>query len=583
MQELSLAQRQRLLAVARGESPADLFLRGGTVVNVYSGELLPAHVAVAEGRIAYVGMSEQAIGPDTRVVDLAGRYVAPGFIEAHTHPWVMYNPVSMVEGLLPLGTTLACCDNLNFYLTMGAAGCERIFNATADLPMRLRWVVRPTSQSELPDEDSVFAPERLAPLLAHPAVVATGETPRWTAIQAGHPRVLSVLAEARRLGKRNDGHTSGASYERLNTLVAAGVSSCHEAITAEQALDRLRLGLWTLLRHSSLRPDLPELLPLLTRSGLDTRRIILTVDGPSPGHIADVGYLDEMLRQVVAAGVPPVQALQMVTLNPATFLGLDEEVGGIAPGRLADLVVLPDLEQFRPDEVYVGGRLVAAAGRLTAALPAVDWAGLGAVCELAPGDWLHHPELYVPQPLAGESYPVIEFISNVITRGSELALPAGTPLPDDLVYGALVERHGRWVTRTLVRGFATQLEGMASTYNTSNDLLVLGRDPRAMARAAARVRELGGGIVLATADAVTWEVPLPVCGLMVAGSFAEALAQYRELVRQVQAAGFPFHDILYALCFLACDFLPGWRLTPRGLLDVRSGQIVQAACSTTGV
>ncbi|HUD99265.1 MAG TPA: amidohydrolase family protein [Bryobacteraceae bacterium] len=170
----------------------------------------------------------------------------------------------------------------------------------------------------------------------------------------GDACVLEGIAHARALGKRADGHTAGASYEKLNAIAAAGISACHEAITAREVMDRLRVGLWTMLRHSSLRPDMPELARAITGMRADTGRLMLTVDGPAPGFIAQAAFIDEALRRAVAAGVAPVTAIQMATINPATYYHMDEEVGGIAPGRRADLVLLPDLEHFRPVRVACG-------------------------------------------------------------------------------------------------------------------------------------------------------------------------------------------------------------------------------------
>jgi adenine deaminase len=558
-----MPNRQHLVAVARGDAPADRLIRGARVVNVYSGEILEANVALAAGRIAYVGPRQPAAHD---ILDAAGLYLTPGWIEPHGHPWLLYNPVSMVEGILPGGTTLVFNDDLFFYLQAGPDGFARMLDALRGLPVRYRWLVRLLSQSQWNGEAAEFALDKLRPLLALPEVAGTAELTRWPEVMRGNPCVLEGIAHARALGKRADGHTAGASYEKLNAIAASGIGACHEAITARDVMDRLRIGLWTMLRHSSLRPDMPELARAITEMGADTRRLMLTVDGPAPGFIAHGGFIDEALRRIVAAGVPPVTAIRMATINPATYYHMDEEVGGIAPGRLADLVLLPDLERFRPVRVIANGVDVFHEGRLSIDLPTLDWDALGMRPRFAPAthaclqpDW---------QPPA--NLPVIEFVSNVVTRAGGFHPWQDGAVPEGLALAVLLDRGGRWAVPCWLRGFAPALQALATTYNTTTHLLVIGRHLPAMRRAAETVTGLGGGI--ATADG--WQFALPIAGMMSPEPFAATVRAQTDLEQRTGAAGFPFGDILYALLFLTCDFLPGWRLTPRGVLDVKTGEIV---------
>ena len=558
-----MPNRQHLVAVARGDAPADRLIRGARVVNVYSGEILEANVALAAGRIAYVGPRQPAAHD---ILDAAGLYLTPGWIEPHGHPWLLYNPVSMVEGILPGGTTLVFNDDLFFYLQAGPDGFARMLDALRGLPVRYRWLVRLLSQSQWNGEAAEFALDKLRPLLALPEVAGTAELTRWPEVMRGNPCVLGGIAHARALGKRADGHTAGASYEKLNAIAASGIGACHEAITARDVMDRLRIGLWTMLRHSSLRPDMPELARAITEMGADTRRLMLTVDGPAPGFIAHGGFIDEALRRIVAAGVPPVTAIRMATINPATYYHMDEEVGGIAPGRLADLVLLPDLERFRPVRVIANGVDVFHEGRLSIDLPTLDWDALGMRPRFAPAthaclqpDW---------QPPA--NLPVIEFVSNVVTRAGGFHPWQDGAVPEGLALAVLLDRGGRWAVPCWLRGFAPALQALATTYNTTTHLLVIGRHLPAMRRAAETVTGLGGGI--ATADG--WQFALPIAGMMSPEPFAATVRAQTDLEQRTRAAGFPFGDILYALLFLTCDFLPGWRLTPRGVLDVKTGEIV---------
>jgi len=572
-------EHARLVETARGDRPADLFVRGGTIANVYSGEFYEGNVAVTAGRIAYVGEGERAAGPDTEIIDAKGMIVAPGYIEAHFHPWVLYNPVSLVEGVLPLGTTTIVADNLFFFMQMGHEGFAKMAGDLRDLPLQYLWMVRLTSQATFPGEEEMFALDNVEPLLRRDDVLGTAEVTRWPALAAGDPALISSIRKAKSLGKIVDGHTGGASESRLQPVAAAGIDADHEAITKEEVLNRLRLGIWTMLRNSSLRPDLPELLRSITENGISTQRLIMTTDGPSPEFLAEHGLVDGMLRVAVDNGVVPMQALQMVTINPATLFRIDGQVGGIGIGRRADLLLLPDLKSFRPETVISRGRVVAERGELRVPLPDVEWDSYGSRPHFDPDLDLGDPALY-PQERSQAEVPVIHLRSAVITERKDARVRSenGLVVPDgDALHAALIDREGAWISRAFVSGFAPKLDGLASTYNTTTHLLVLGKRPKSIARAAWRVRELEGGIVVVEGDKVTFETALPVAGMMSGLPFAEVVELNRRLSRAVAKAGYEHHDILYTLLFLTCDFLPALRLTPLGLLDVKSSETLAAA------
>ena len=238
-------ERRKLLETARGERPADLFIRGGAIANVYTGELLSGNVAVSDGLVAYVGRSEHAVGPQTRIIDADGMIVGPGYIEAHTHPWVLYNPVSLAEGILPLGTTTVVADNLFFYMQMGPEGFAAMADDLRKLPLTYLWVARLASQASFPGEAEMFALDKIRFLLERDDMVGTAEVTRWPALTAGDPTLLSGISAAESMGKISDGHTGGASEARLGEVVVSGIDADHEAITREEVLNRLRLGLWT--------------------------------------------------------------------------------------------------------------------------------------------------------------------------------------------------------------------------------------------------------------------------------------------------------------------------------------------------
>jgi adenine deaminase len=311
----------------------------------------------------------------------------------------------------------------------------------------------------------------------------------------------------------------------------------------------------------------------------------MTTDGPHPAFIEKEGFVDGLVRQAVELGVPVMSAIQMVTLNAATYLRLDDYIGGIAPGRRADLLILPNLVDFRPDLVIASGEVVAENGNLKVSLPEIDWNrySLREPFIFSKSD-LENPDLYrYPHTSSIDPVPVIHFRSNVITQRKDMELPSVNGYADlseqeGLVYAALINRNGQWVTKGILEKFADRLDGMASTYNTTTDMLAVGRNPEAMAKAAARVHEMGGGIAIVDGHEVVLEIPLPLTGMMTTDpSFDVAVEYHNKLLSAMQERGFPFHDILYTLLFLTCDFLPGLRLTPFGLYEVKTDEILLAS------
>ncbi|MBE2316186.1 adenine deaminase [Solirubrobacter sp. CPCC 204708] len=524
-------------------------LVGATIADVYTGTWIRANVEFDDGVITYVGPR----APACEATDITGKLLVPGYIEPHTHPWCLYSPASLLEVAVPDGTTTLVYDNLFFFLSHGVDGLRRIVEQMRAAPAHIRWVARISPQSAYPDEAERFAIDVIEPMLSWPEVVASGEITNWMSVARGEPRVAAGIAAARAARRRVEGHNAGASYDRLNELSLAGISADHEAITAEEALSRLRLGMWTMLRQSSLRPDLPALLDGLRDVRGGARRLMLTTDGATPSFYEEHGVIGGALRIASERGVEPMRALQMATIDPATFLGLDERLGGIAPGRAATFNVLPEVGEWRPETVYVRGEVVAREGRLCGPPPRIDWpAGPGLVA----------PDASLFAPLTGVQ-PVARYESAVINRRVDRAVE-----PDD-VHAVLVGRDGAWAAKGVVENFL-DVDGFATTATTSLELLVVGRDPAAMARAAARVAELGGGFAFDGG----WSAPLEVDGLISAGTFDTTVAIDSRLSDEMRRAGYPFHDPLYSLLFASGDFLPELRVTPSGLLEVKSRTVL---------
>jgi adenine deaminase len=536
--------RRRLARVAGGLEPADLALHGGLVLNVFTGRLSPMSIGIAEGRIAWVG---EPPAPARAEIDLGGRTVVPGLIDPHCHVDMLCTPTAFVRAAAERGTTTAVVDTYTLTTFLDDAALAPVMDALERMPMKAFWGLRPSTGAGRAGDDPALPAERLRRLRARETVMGCGELTAWRALLDGEPRIAGFVDEVIDAGLRVDGHLPGASPATLARLAAAGITSDHEAITGEELAARIEVGMWTMVRHSSLRRDGVELGREIVARGLPTGRLMLTADGLLPQDLVD-GHLDAVVRRVVEGGVDPVEAVRMATINPATYLGFDAHIGSITPGRCADLLVVDELESFRPQRAMCDGRFVDPDAPYE---DPVDWGSMTLPMREAP---------LTAQALveACEGAPPIR-LQGVIARLDEDADAAARR-----TYVAVVARDGSAIAGTTTRDYG--VPAIATSVTSPVDLLLIGTDPEAMVDAYRRVVRMGGGLA-----SPAGEVALPTFGHLRPGPIPELARALRDFEAGAGLApdGVPF---AYQTLFLTMAALPGICLTPEGMLDVRSGR-----------
>jgi adenine deaminase len=559
------APLSRRLAVARGDEPADLVIRGGKVLSVFTREWLAADVAVVDGWIAGLGAYE-----GHEEIDAGGRYVVPGFIDAHMH---LESSKLLVDEfarlVLPFGTTAVVADPHEIANVLGTDGVHWLLDATAGLPLDVYFMASscvPASQFESPRRE--LTPGDLASLLRRRRVIGLAEMMNFPGVVGGAPSELAKLA----LAQHVDGHAPGVLGRSLQAYAAAGIRSDHEAYSVEEGRERLRAGMWLLIREGSAARNLQALLPLLAEYG--PGRIAFCTDDREPEHIADDGHINSMVRDAVAFGISPEDALVAATHSAATWHGL-HVLGAVAPGYRADLLVLPDLDAFVPDVVLKGGK------------PAAE------IPQAEVPDWVRHtvrigafgPEMF-RVPWSGGSARVIGIVPGQIVTDSlvdEPTLHAGEALAvveRDLAKIAVIERHlgtGR-VGLGFVRGFGLERGAIASTVaHDAHNVVVVGMNDASMAAAVRRLANRGGGIVVVDGADVLAELPLPVAGLLSDAPLDEVVAASRAVIEAARSLGCTLDAPFQHLAFLALSVIPSLKLTDRGLVDVDRFELVPLA------
>jgi adenine deaminase len=576
-----VADRAHLMRVALGEAPADLLVTGGTVLNVYTEEWLRVDVAVAGERIAAVRPDLAGLaGPDTERLDATGQVVVPGFVEGHTHADQLVTVPEFLREAIPRGLTTLITEMGQPAAALGAAGARWFCGMLRAQPIHA-WATAPVIAYLTTDDGAgqpVIGEAEMAELLEAPEILGLGEV-YWHRLLPEPGRLLPLIERARRLGKTVEGHSAGARGAKLDAFAAAGVGSDHEPITVAEAVELLRRGLTVLIREGSIRREL-DTLAAIREAGVSLRRLALASDGLWPPDLLARGYMDAIVQRAIDLGLPPATVYQMVSLNVAEHFGLDGEVGGLGPGRFADLLVLPDARDVRPAVVVARGRVVARDGRCLAPIgPAELPPGLYAGPRVGP---VEADTFRVPATGAEARVRVIRTEGQVRTFEDEarLAVRAGAVEPDpaaDVALAAVLDRRGAGHRAlAFVRGFGLRAGALASTISfDTGDLVAVGAARAPLAAAVGRVVALGGGVVAVDgAGAVRAELPLPVGGFASPRPLAGVAADLTAFAGAARGLGCPFDNPLLPLETLTFQAIPALRLTARGLLDVKNQRLL---------
>ncbi len=563
--------RSRWVAVARGDVPADLVLAGGSVLSVFTGEVFRADVAIADGHIVGVGEYD---GPVT--YDASGTTIIPGFIDGHCHIESSKLRVDEFARLvLPRGTTSVVVDPHELANVLGTDGIEYLLAASEGLPLtvfvKLPSCV-PASALETPAGNIEAAD--LAPFINHPRVVGLAEMMDYPAAIAGRTGVMDKLALT---GYRHiDGHAPGLSGRDLNAYLVAGPSSDHECTSLEEALEKRRLGMWIMIREASMIRNLLDLLPLIRRYG--TENCMFVTDDREAGTLLAEGHINSMVRLAVRNGVTPGEAVGLATINVARYHSLPD-LGAVAPGYLADLLLLPNLEEFEPMAVFKSGRLVAERGEVQAfAVPAVTTR----VTDTIRIRGVSASDFRIPAENT-TSVNVVKLIPDqVVTAAIRIDAPrSGNQIvadaEKDVAKLAVVERHhasGR-IGLGLVQGFGLRRGAFASTVaHDAHNIVVVGMDDDDMASCISRLAAIGGGLVVMAGGELLGELPLEIAGLMSTLPGREVAERIGHLETLLTTLGVSIGTPFMYLSFLALSVIPEIRVTDQGIVDVRRFEVI---------
>jgi adenine deaminase len=582
----------RLIAVAAGRAPADLVVRGGRWVNVHSREVLEnIDLAIADGRFAYCGPdATDCIGPQTRVVEADGAFLVPGLLDGHMHiESGMLTPAEFARAIIPHGTTTIFTDPHEIANVLGLRGVRLMHDEAALQPITI-WTQMPSCAPSAPGLETTgfeISAEDVAEAMTWPGIIGLGEMMNFPGVVAGSPQMLAEMAATMRAGKVVGGHYASPDRGRAFAAYAAGgPADDHEGTAEADAIARVRLGMRSMMRLGSAWYDVESQITAVTRKGLDPRNFVLCTDDSHSGTIVNDGHMNRVVRHAIACGCDPLVALQMATINTATHFGLERELGSIAPGRRADVILTSDLATLPIDRVFARGVLVAEGGRCLVDCPHLQWPEdtrrtVRMKRALTAADFV----VKAPPGANAVTAKVIGVVENQAPTKAltaELTVRDGAVEPDegrDVAQIALVERHR--ATGGVVNGFVggfgyTGNMAIASTVaHDSHHMIVVGTSRPDMASAANRLEQIGGGISVWKDGAEIACVELPIAGLMSDSPAAEVAVKAQRMVEAMAECGCRLNNAYMQHSLLALVVIPELRISDLGLVDVTRFEITE--------
>ncbi|MFD1334743.1 adenine deaminase C-terminal domain-containing protein [Oceanobacillus iheyensis] len=561
--------RQHVKVIDGTVSPT-LLLKNATYLNVHTKQWLEANIWIYKDRIIYVGEKLPNQSQETEVYDCEGRFVVPGYIEPHAHPFQLANPEITAMHAAKTGTTTLVNDNLTWYLLTNKKKAFSIIDQFNKLPISMFWWSRYDSQTTLQEENHFINTNDVLDWINHPSVVQGGELTDWPSLLAGDDRLLYWIQETKRNGKPIEGHLPGASLRTLTKMKLLGISADHEAMTGKDVMNRLQLGYMVGLRYSPIRPDLPAILEELLESGLTTfDQLTFTMDGPTPYFMKD-GVINTCIQIAIDKGIPLEDAYRMGSFHAAKHLRMDEELGSIAPGRIAHINILQEKENPNPIGVLAKGEWIVKETKEIDIPSIIDWSKYE-INEMNI-DWdLTEDDLQFSVPVGMDV--VNDVIIKPYTIDSDVSFEELNEEKGEQ-FILLIDRKGKWRVNTIIRGFAPKLGALVSSYSASGDIIIIGNSKKDIFIAWNRLKEIKGGIILVNDGEILTEIPLPLGGSLPNEPMEQMIKYDKQLKDTLQKYGFAFYDPVYSLLFLSAFHLPFFRITQKGLLDVKNRDIL---------
>jgi len=574
-----------LVDVALGRVKADLVIRNGVLLSVYTGELLDGYnVAVKYGRIIHIGRRiDHLIGDKTYVIDADGMFLIPGFLDGHVHiESSMLMPVEFARAVLPHGTTSVFADPHEIANVLGLRGIKLMIDNSRDLPLKVFITVPscvPASSPEFETSGAEIGPKEVEEVLKWERVVGLGEMMNYPGVLMGDDKVLGEIQATLKSGKVVEGHYADPVLEeRLSAYIASGISSCHESVRKIDGLERVRRGIWTMIREGSAWHDLKEVIRGVTETRIDRRRFILVTDDRHPGDLIREGHIDHVVRRAIEEGVDPISAIQMVTINTAEHFKMDLELGGIAPGKYADILIVKDLSRMEIDTVIANGEVVARDGRLIVNIPYRDipeWAGKTMNVSR---ERFNDSDFIIKAPVREgtvKAHVIKVYEAKVFTKHLIIDVPivngeVKTDIEHDIAKVAVIERHHGTGNMGigLVTGFGFKEGAIASTVaHDSHNLLIAGMNEDDMAYAANKLIETGGGMIVVSGGKVLGLVELEVAGLMSREDVYTVSEKVEKLNNAWRMISREMISPFMTMSLISLSVLPELRLTDKGLID----------------
>ena len=570
-----------LMQVALGQVKADLAVVNAKLVNVYTGELIEdCAVCIKDKWIAYVGGDpKDTIGPRTEVIDANRKTVIPGLIDGHTHLACLIPVEEFLKYAIKGGTTTVISETLEIFPVAGYKGVVDFLESFRNQPIKI--LATAPSVISISNDTRGISEDALQQLLKRDDIVGLGES-YWQAVLQDPDELQPLFKHTLLAGKTLEGHSAGASEKKLTAYIANGISSCHEPINADQVLQRLRLGLHIMIREGAVRKDLEEIAQI-TKQGIDFRRLILVSDSITPVELMENGYMEHIVQKAIDCGFEPITAIQMATLNVAEHFSLDPLMGGIAPGRYADLVIIPDINTLDAQMVISGGSIIAENGKLLASprkhtFAAESLRTIRLPRELEPGDFI----IKAPADVNEIKVRVINMVTDLVTSEITVDFPVtdGRLAADahkDIIKIAAIDRTHNSAKRFtgLIQGFGLKSGAVAcsAAWDGSN-IVVAGADDADMAFAVNRIRQMQGGAVVSKNGKILAELALPVFGLISDLPLDSLTRHLKDIFKAAAELGVPFPNPLLSLLTLTGAAIPYLRICEEGLVNIKDGKNV---------